>query len=103
MSDKDIIIRISGTNVDASEFLKQVATEAQQIGLIPVQQSIRAVPDKVRKKDLQNKKAKDVKISVQGEEGRIELFIESVIEAVSEETMLSQPSVNLKIEKHKND
>ncbi|GAB2955606.1 hypothetical protein [Aquaspirillum soli] len=102
MSEKDLIIRVSGPNALAEEFLKQVQEEAQTLCLLPRSQSIRAVPDKVRKEDVKNKKAKDLKISVIGDESTVEKFIEVLIKSVSEETNLPKPSLNIKLESSEN-
>jgi len=98
MSDKDIIIRVSGTNENAEEFLAQLVNEIEPLGLIPCNQSIRAVPSKIRKIDTKNKKAKDVKLSVTGSESKIETFFKAVIDSITEETSLPSPSLNLKLE-----
>lgn len=102
MSEKDIIIRVSGSNELAEEFLRKVQEEAKALGLLPDGQSIRAVPDKVRKEDVKNKKAKDIKISAIGDESTVEQFLEAVIESISEETSLPKPSLNIKLESSEN-
>ncbi|MBZ9560493.1 MULTISPECIES: hypothetical protein [unclassified Modicisalibacter] len=98
MSKKDVIIRVSGSNELAEDFLSQVQEEAQILGLLPDTQTVRAVPDKVRKEKVKSKKAKDLKISVTGDENTVETFLESVIESVSEKTSLPKPSLNIKLE-----
>ncbi|MBB1364646.1 hypothetical protein H5125_21110 [Shewanella sp. SR44-4] len=102
MSEKDLIIRVSGSNELAEDFLSQVKKEAQVLGLLPDSQSIRAVPSKVRKKDVKSTKAKDLKISVSGNESTVEMFLEAVIESVTEEIGLPEPSLNLKLESIEN-
>ncbi len=102
MSDKDLIIRVSGSNELAEEFLSQVQKEAETHGLLPDSQSIRAVPSKVRKEDIKSTKAKDLKISVTGDETKVETFLEAVIESVTEEIGLPKPSLNLKLESSEN-
>lgn len=102
MSDKDLIIRVSGSNELAEEFLSQVQKEAETHGLLSDSQSIRAVPSKVRKEDIKSTKAKDLKISVTGDESTVELFLEAVIESVTEEIDLPKPSLNLKLESSEN-
>jgi undecaprenyl pyrophosphate synthase len=103
MNKKDVIIRVSGSNKLSKEFLSQVKKEAETLGLLPDSQSIRAVPDKVRKEDIKNTKAKDLKISVIGDENTVEKFLEAVIDNVSKETSLAKPSLNLKLESGGND
>ena|ERR1035437_9021906 len=100
MSNKDLIIRVSGTKEKAEDFLSQVVEEAQKLGLLPINQSIRAVPDKVRKIDVRNKNAKDIKISVIGDESKVEAFLEAVIQSITDEASLPNPSTNLVLEKN---
>lgn len=103
MRDKDLIIRVSGTNESTEKFLTQISKEAAQLGLLPANQSVRAVPDKVRKEDVKNKKAKDLKISVNGDEGTVETFITNIIDIISKETSLPNPSINLKLGSNESD
>lgn len=102
MSKKDLIIRVSGSNKLAEEFLKKVQEEAQAIGLLPDRSSIRAVPSKVRKEDVKNKKAKDLKLTVVGDENTVENFLEAIVESVTKETNLPKPSLNIKLEAGEN-
>lgn len=98
MSKKDVIIRVSGTNELAEEFLIQVKEELETYGLLSDIQTIRAVPDKVRKSDIINAKAKDMKVSVIGDETTVDEFLEAVISIISEEMNLPEPSLNLMLE-----
>ncbi|WP_139231827.1 hypothetical protein [Azotobacter beijerinckii] len=99
MTTKDLILRVSGTHAEAEEFFKEIIEESAAIGLLPENKSTREVPRKIRKQDLQDKKAKDLQISAVGAEEKIESLIESVIDAVNEELNLPTPSQTIKLEK----
>lgn len=103
MSDKDIIIRVSGTNKKAEEFLEQVLEEVEVLGLLPESKTVKAVPSKVSKSEVKVTKAKDIKISVVGDETKVETFLDAVIESITESTNLPSPSVNLKLESPKDE
>lgn len=98
MKEKDLIIRISGSNAETEKLIEEIISETKALGLLPENKSIKAVPNKVRKKELQNKKAKDLQISALGQEDKIESFIDSVIDAVDSELELPQPSISLKLD-----
>lgn len=102
MDNKDLIIRASGNYKDTEELLLEVIKETKELNLIHENKSVREVPKKIKKADLQNKKAKDLKISAQGTEENIEEFIESVIDAVDKDLKLAHPSRTLKIESESN-
>ena len=96
VKNKDVIIRISGTNIEAQAFFKEFEEESKKIGLTHDDKSIRMLPDKIDKKLLQNKKAKDVKISVTGKEDKVEEIIRLVAIEAEKELSPKSSSVNIK-------
>lgn len=99
MPDRDIIIRASGNLDEIKSLLEEATLEIKALGVDCGDISIRQVPDKVSRKSLQNKKARDMKISVSGSPSSVEDFMDAVSNFIEKDLELSPPSTMLQLPK----